>query len=113
MTNLPHYIGRIARIQAVVASYYRLDYEDMFSPVRDAYVCQPRQVAMYLVKEFVGSSTLEIGRRFRRDHSTVISALRAVEKRLVTQSWLPGEMDTLRRRIERENIAAAIEMALP
>ena len=99
------YLNRIARIQAIVASYYKLNYEDMFSPVRDTYVCHPRQVAMYLVREITGASTPIIGRRFRKDHTTVLSALKAVDKRLQIQPWLPGEMDTLRKRIARETKA--------
>lgn len=96
------YLNRTARIQQIVASYYKLQYEDMFSPARDAFVSQPRQVAMFLVREFTNQPLTEIGRRFRKDHTTVINGLKRVEQRLQTQSWLAGEIDTLRRRIERE-----------
>lgn len=102
---MKRYLNRTARIQAIVAKYYRLNYEDMFSPVRDAYVCQPRQVAMYLVREVTGQSLDDIGRRFRKHHTTVISALSSVEKRLQSQPWLAGEIDTLRRKIAREMVA--------
>ena len=108
---MPHYLDRTSRIQQIVASYYKLDYEDMFSPVRDAYICQPRQIAMYLVREVVGLSSPRIARRFRKDHSTVLSAFKAVERRLLTQSWLPGEMETLRRKISRDTACYELKVA--
>ena len=39
-----------------------------------------RQVAMYLSRKLTKSSFPEIGQKFNKDHSTVISAVRKVEQ---------------------------------
>lgn len=43
---------------------------------------QPRQVAMYLLRQHTQRTLKEIGRRFRRDHTTVLHAIAVVEKNL-------------------------------
>jgi len=71
----------IAVIQATVAAYYRLPALEMKSARRDRPVARPRQVAMYLSKQFTRRSMPEIGRQFGgRDHTTVMHAIRQVEK---------------------------------
>ena len=96
------YCGPIARIQGTVASYYRLKYEDMFSATHDHYFSHPRQVAMYLARELTGRPLTEIGRRFRRDHSTVHHALKAVEKRASSSPELRSDLTKLRAKIEAQ-----------
>jgi chromosomal replication initiator protein len=73
----------IARIQAIVAAHYSLPAEIMPAALRHRHASWPRQMAMMLSREFTPSSLANIARRFGgRDHTTVIHAKRAVEKRL-------------------------------
>jgi len=72
---------RISEVQVAVASQFGLGVSDMSSPVRARSVARPRQLAMYLARELTGKSLPEIGRLFGdRDHTTVIHAIRAIEK---------------------------------
>jgi chromosomal replication initiator protein len=42
----------------------------------------PRQLAMYLCRELLKEPYMKIGDLFERDHSTVMSAIRQVQKQL-------------------------------
>ncbi len=88
--------GAVARIQDIVSAYYDVDPDSMCSERQDREVAWPRQVAMYLAREITGKSYPAIGRMFDRDHSTVISALRAVEDRQTTSPTLRADIEYLR-----------------
>jgi hypothetical protein len=72
----------ITHIQAAVAAYYGIDIAAMRSSRRAREIAYPRQVAMYLAKELTPKSFPEIGRRFSKDHTTVMYAVKAVGKRI-------------------------------
>ena len=68
-------------IQKKVAEYFDIRLSDMTSKKRTAAIAFPRQIAMYLSREFTNYSLPEIGERFGgRDHSTVIHACDKVQK---------------------------------
>lgn len=73
-------VPAISEIQAEVARHYHLKQSDMSSPARFREVARPRQVAMYLCRELTPRSLPEIGRKFGRDHTTVIHALRQISQ---------------------------------
>jgi len=68
-------------IQRKVAEYFKIRHAEMVSARRARIVARPRQIAMYLSKQLTPRSLPEIGRRFGgRDHTTVIYAVRQIEK---------------------------------
>jgi len=70
-------------IQKIVASYYNMNVDTMTSDKRTRAIAHPRQVAMFLCREFTDRSFPEIGRRFGgRDHTTVLHADRVVKQRI-------------------------------
>jgi chromosomal replication initiator protein len=72
---------KIEDIQKLVASRYNVSRSDILSERRTAAVVRPRQIAMYLAKVLTLRSLPEIGRRFGgRDHTTVLHAVRKIEK---------------------------------
>ena len=53
----------------------------MLSQRRSRPLARPRQIAMFLAKKMTTRSLPEIGRRFaNRDHTTVIHAVKTIEK---------------------------------
>ncbi|HSG07468.1 MAG TPA: chromosomal replication initiator protein DnaA [Longimicrobiales bacterium] len=69
------------RIQAMVAGRWRVKPEALASKRRTKDLTVPRQVAMFLIKETLGTSLVQIGEIFGgRDHSTVIHSLKKVEQ---------------------------------
>lgn len=61
----------IELINDVVCEHYQLTKEDLAQKSRRRKVREPRQVAMYLMREFKHTCT-EIGRYYKKDHTTVV-----------------------------------------
>jgi chromosomal replication initiator protein len=69
----------IDKIIEVVTDYFRIKVSDIKGKTRLREVVLPRQIAMYLAKEFTTLSLKAIGYHFGgRDHSTVIHAIQTV-----------------------------------
>lgn len=107
----------VSRIQAEVAKSFKIDVATMAASSRISEgktgqncreVSHPRQVAMYLAKELTYHSKTRIGHLFgRRDHTTVIHAIREVEKRLAKDR-------NLRRRVARlKKVLQAVDNHAP
>jgi chromosomal replication initiator protein len=80
----------IESIQREVAAYFDVKLHDLKGPKRHRAVAHPRMIAMFLARKLTNMSFPEIGSRFGgKDHSTVISAVRKIER-------LCGEDPTVR-----------------
>ncbi len=74
-------ITTIEKIQNVTSNFYSISLEEMLSQRRSRPLARPRQIAMYLAKKLTTRSLPEIGRKFsNRDHTTVIHAVKTIEK---------------------------------
>lgn len=68
-------------IQNIVASHFNLNINDLLSPRRPRSLARPRQIAMYLAKQYTTNSLPDIGRKFaNRDHTTVIHAVKKINE---------------------------------
>ena len=73
----------ISKIQKVVADYYNVTIEDLKGKKRSNNIVIPRQIAMYLCRMETDETLERIGLEFGgKDHSTIISAVTKIEKRL-------------------------------
>ncbi len=91
----------IDEIQTQVAEHYRIRKAEMTSARRAREVARPRQVAMYLSKQLTPKSLPDIGRRFGgRDHTTVIHAVRQIEKLRAADAELDADIRLLMRQLE-------------
>jgi hypothetical protein len=89
----------IADIQATVAGYYGLPAQTMKSHQQYRRVARPRQIAMFLADELTPHSLSEIGRRFDRDHTTVMHALKTVRGLIETDAEVLIDVEVLRERL--------------
>ncbi|MEO5773211.1 MAG: chromosomal replication initiator protein DnaA [Sphingomicrobium sp.] len=91
----------IDEIQTQVAEHYRIRKAEMTSARRAREVARPRQVAMYLSKQLTPKSLPDIGRRFGgRDHTTVIHAVKQIEKLRAADAELDADIRLLTRQLE-------------
>ncbi|HEX2624715.1 MAG TPA: chromosomal replication initiator protein DnaA [Sphingomicrobium sp.] len=91
----------IDEIQTQVAEHYRIRKAEMTSARRAREVARPRQVAMYLSKQLTPKSLPDIGRRFGgRDHTTVIHAVKQIERLRAADSELDADIRLLTRQLE-------------
>ncbi|MDQ0503796.1 chromosomal replication initiator protein DnaA [Xanthobacter agilis] len=92
---------RVDDILRIVAKHYNVSRADLLSQRRTANVVKPRQVAMFLAKTLTLRSLPEIGRRFGgRDHTTVLHAVRKIDRLLGTDRALADEIEVLKRAIQ-------------
>lgn len=90
----------IDEIQKKVAEHFNISVKEMQSSRRARTVARPRQIAMYLAKQLTSRSLPEIGRKFDRDHTTVMHAVRKVEELILEDASLAENVDALRRTLE-------------
>ena len=85
----------IQTIQQAVAREWGVTTEGLRSKTRTKNLTVPRQVAMYLARQLLGTQLIEIGQAFGgRDHSTVIHSLERVEAEI-------GKSPEFRTRVEQ------------
>ena len=91
----------LADIQTAACRHFGLSPEELLSSSRAARVAWPRQVAMYLARELTDESLPAIGRHFgRRDHTTVIHAVRRAEQKILVDSASRKAVDDLRSALQ-------------
>jgi chromosomal replication initiator protein len=86
----------IESIQREVAAYFDIKLQDLKGPKRHRAVAHPRMIAMYLARKLTSMSFPEIGSRFGgKDHSTVISAVRKIERLCTEQPTVRSVVNTI------------------
>ncbi|MBT8398257.1 MAG: chromosomal replication initiator protein DnaA [Gemmatimonadetes bacterium] len=89
-------------IKAAVAHQWGVEAEDLSSKRRTKDLTVPRQVAMYLIREFLELPLVRIGSHFGgRDHSTVIHSIRKVEETAATEPAFQRKVAALREELSR------------
>lgn len=89
---------KIDDILRVISRHYGVTRGDILSERRNRSIVLPRQVGMYLAKRLTARSLPEIGRRFGgRDHTTVLHAIRKIEKELSGNQTLREDLGILER----------------
>lgn len=91
---------KIEDIQRATALQFGLTKTDLLSQRRTKQIVGPRQIAMYLSKVMTVRSLPDIGRRFGgRDHTTVLHAVRKIEKELENDPGLQKTVEALKSAI--------------
>lgn len=89
----------IKKIQDEVANYYHISFSDLVGPKRPKEIAFPRQIAMYLVRELLGTSLPAIGTAFGgRDHTTVMYAYRQISDKMKTDIEVQKDIDSIKRK---------------
>jgi chromosomal replication initiator protein len=93
---------KVEDILRIVSRHYAVSKQDILSQRRHRSVVRPRQVGMYLAKHLTSRSLPEIGRRFGdRDHTTVLHAIRKIDKEIDDNPRLRDEIEELKRQLSR------------
>lgn len=85
----------ISDIQRFVESYYKISHGEMIGSQRPRNISQARQVAMYLSRTLTQASYPEIGRAFKKDHSSVVHAYKNIEKKRQTDRDFCNELERI------------------
>ena len=91
----------IPNIQRTVAQYHQLKVADLKSKKRSRDISVPRQIAMYICREYTQASLPEIGRQFGgKDHTTVIFSYRKVAGLIKENKALENRIQEIIKLIE-------------
>lgn len=94
------YKNDVHRIQRIVCEYFKIDIEDLKGKKKSKDVNYPRQIAIYLSRIMTNESFPKLGTYFGgRDHSTIISAYKKINKDLQTNSQLQTVIGELKKMI--------------
>ncbi|MFN9200307.1 MAG: helix-turn-helix domain-containing protein [Planctomycetaceae bacterium] len=86
-----------------VAAEFGLKLADLRSSRRTRELAFPRQVGMWLSRQLLGESLLNVGRFYGgRDHTTVGHACQKVAELLASDGELPTRIERIRRKLRRE-----------
>lgn len=87
----------VEEIQKAVAAHFNIKVSDLKSPKRLKALILPRQIAMYIARQLTSASYPDLGDRFGgKDHSTIIHAIKKIEKQLESDMQLRSTIATLR-----------------
>src|SRR6476661_17636 len=88
----------ILTIQQAVAKEWGITVDGLRSKTRTKNLTTPRQIAMYLARELLGTQLVEIGHAFGgRDHSTVIHSLEKVQANISEDPALKQRIGNLQK----------------
>jgi chromosomal replication initiator protein len=83
------------RIQKAVAQYFQVTVDDLRLDRRHKQLAHARQVAMFLCRKLTRASFPELGARFNKDHTTVLVAVRKIDKLRASDEHLRRELNEL------------------
>lgn len=88
-------------IQSKIAQRYNVKLSDLSSHRRMRNITKPRQIAMYLSKMLTTKSLSDIGKKFgKKDHTTVMHAIKKVEALYNSNNEFREEIDVLNRSLQ-------------
>ena len=88
----------VEQIQKVVASHFNIKLTELKSSKRLKALVIPRQIAMYLARQMTSCSYPEIGEKFGgKDHSTIIHAIKKIEKALEDDFRLRSTLENIKK----------------
>ena len=82
-----------------VAKFYDLTTKDLLGTSRVSHIKTPRQIAMYLLNEELGLSTVRIGNEFNKDHTTIMHGIKKIKTELKLDFGLREQIASLREKI--------------
>jgi chromosomal replication initiator protein len=93
----------VPNIMKIVASYFNLKVADLKSKKRSREISFPRQIAMYLCREYTKCSLPDIGKQFGgKDHTTVIFSHKKITKGVLENNQLAKNIQDITEKIESE-----------
>ena len=90
----------VDKIFAAVEKKYGVSKADLVSKSRVKEVAQARHIAIHLIRTVTEMSLPAIGKIFNRDHSTIMSSLDAIDKKMASSSAFEAEINNLIKEIK-------------
>ena len=90
------------KIISTVADYYNLTPSQIKGKIRTSQIALARHISMYLIHSLLNLSTVKIGKIFGgKDHSSVISAIKKIEKSIQEDPFMKQAIDELTTKLKK------------
>lgn len=84
----------------IVSEHFSISVDNMLSSKRNKELTLPRHIAMFLCRDLTSLPLIDIAHAFHReDHSTIHSAIKKIDKGIMTNAELKSTVDTIRKKI--------------
>jgi chromosomal replication initiator protein len=88
-------------IREVISNQYRVSVEELTSRSRKKVVSFPRQIAMYLTRKYTEESLAHIGNLYNRDHSTVMYAVKVINRDIAQKNTVRQQVEILKDKLQK------------
>ena len=102
LSTLPQRNITISVIIDEVEKYYRLPKGSLITKKRSNDIAYPRHIAMYISRVILDESYASIGDAFKRDHSTVMNAVKKIKKMVTEDTELQEIINELVTNIKKD-----------
>ncbi len=85
----------------VVTAFFQTPLATLATQSRRKDVCVPRQLAMYLCRQYTDASLQEIGQIFGRNHSAVTNAVEKTEREILANAPLRYQIEAITEKLDR------------
>ena len=82
----------VDKIFTSIFQKYGIKKEDLVSTKRNKEIAYARHITIYIIREVTEMSLPNIAKIFNRDHSTIISSIETIERKLISDSMLNFEI---------------------
>lgn len=90
----------INRIFTAIYNKYSITKDELVGSKRNKEIANARHIAIYLIRNIVEMSLPNIGRIFNRDHTTIMSSIDNVEKKMKNEPSMRHEIEDLKKEIQ-------------
>jgi chromosomal replication initiator protein len=90
----------IGSIKRLICTYYDVTPKELVSRSRKQALVRPRQIAMYLARQYTDQSLQSIGKSFNRYHATALHAIGIVEKGIREGGMIQRHVEYLRKKLD-------------
>lgn len=87
--------SEVIRVLRAVSAHTGVSISDMRSERREQRVVRPRQYVYYLSRKLTASSMPAIGRQLSKDHTSVLSGIRKMEKLRLTNPKIESDLQII------------------
>ena len=89
----------VDKIFAMVFKKYGIKKDDLVGKKRTKEIAFARHIAIYMIREVTEMSLPNIGKLFNRDHSTILSSVELIQKRIVNDRDFEQDIQTMKREL--------------
>jgi chromosomal replication initiator protein len=89
-------------IRSFVGSQFKVSVDQLKSRSRKRSIAFPRQVGMYMTRKFTDQSLADIGELYKRDHSTVLYAIKVITREMSRESSVNEQIELLCKKLQNK-----------